>query len=78
MFQTFGRHAGRNSIRRNYGTQPTNILIASSGVSKLVDFGLAEISTMGGSVQLQKQSEKDDDVAVDRTGQARKAWHLYC
>jgi hypothetical protein len=47
--------------------KPTNILIASSGVSKLVDFGLAEISTMGGSVTLQKQAEKDDDVAVDRT-----------
>jgi len=47
--------------------KPTNILIASQGVAKLVDFGLAEISTMGGSVTLQKQTDKDDDVAVDRT-----------
>jgi eukaryotic-like serine/threonine-protein kinase len=47
--------------------KPTNILIASQGISKLVDFGLAEISTQGGSVSLQRQSEKDDDVAVDRT-----------
>jgi serine/threonine protein kinase len=46
--------------------KPTNILIASTGVAKLVDFGLAEIS-QGGSVTLQRQAEKDDDVAVDRT-----------
>jgi serine/threonine protein kinase len=47
--------------------KPTNILIASHGVTKLVDFGLAEISNQGGSVSLQRQSDKDDDVAVDRT-----------
>jgi serine/threonine protein kinase len=47
--------------------KPTNILIASQGVAKLVDFGLAEISAASGSVSLQRQAEKDDDVAVDRT-----------
>ncbi|MBN9518653.1 protein kinase [bacterium] len=47
--------------------KPTNILIASQGISKLVDFGLAEISSQTGSVSLQRQSEKDEDVAVDRT-----------
>lgn len=47
--------------------KPTNILIAAQGVAKLVDFGLAEISTAAGSVSLQRQAEKDDDVAVDRT-----------
>jgi serine/threonine protein kinase len=47
--------------------KPTNILIAvSTGQAKLVDFGLAEIS-QGSSVQLQRQDEKDEDVAVDRT-----------
>ena len=46
--------------------KPTNILIASQGQSKLVDFGLAEIS-QGSTVHLQRQDDKDDDVAVDRT-----------
>lgn len=47
--------------------KPTNILIsAATGQAKLVDFGLAEIST-NSSVHLQKQSDRDDDVAVDRT-----------
>jgi serine/threonine protein kinase len=47
--------------------KPTNILIAvSSGQAKLVDYGLAEIS-QGSSVHLQRQDDKDDDVAVDRT-----------
>ena len=49
--------------------KPTNILISAQGQAKLVDFGLAEISQTagGGSVTLQRQAEKDDDVAVDRT-----------
>jgi eukaryotic-like serine/threonine-protein kinase len=47
--------------------KPTNILIsAAGGQAKLVDFGLAEIST-GSSVVLQRQEDRDDDVAVDRT-----------
>ncbi len=47
--------------------KPTNILIAvSTGQAKLVDYGLAEIS-QNSSVQLQRQEDRDDDVAVDRT-----------
>ena len=47
--------------------KPTNILIGvASGQAKLVDFGLAEIS-VNSSVHLQRQEDKDDDVAVDRT-----------
>lgn len=48
--------------------KPTNILISSHGQAKLVDFGLAEISQQqNASVHLQRQAERDDDVAVDRT-----------
>jgi serine/threonine protein kinase len=39
--------------------KPTNVLIASQGVAKLVDFGLAEIAT--------PEQGEDHDVAVDRT-----------
>jgi serine/threonine protein kinase len=47
--------------------KPTNILIdAKNGQAKLVDFGLAEISH-GSTVHLQRQDERDEDVAVDRT-----------
>jgi eukaryotic-like serine/threonine-protein kinase len=47
--------------------KPTNILISThDGQAKLVDFGLAEISA-GSAVYLQRQDERDDDVAVDRT-----------
>lgn len=47
--------------------KPTNILISTQKEVKLVDFGLAEITQGGGSVHLQRQSERDEDVAVDRT-----------
>jgi serine/threonine protein kinase len=47
--------------------KPTNILIGvANGQAKLVDYGLAEIS-QGSSMQLQRQEDRDDDVAVDRT-----------
>jgi serine/threonine protein kinase len=47
--------------------KPTNILIAAStGQAQLVDFGLAEIS-QGSSMHLQRQDDRDEDVAVDRT-----------
>jgi serine/threonine protein kinase len=39
--------------------KPTNVLIASQGVAKLVDFGLAEIAT--------PEQGEDHDVSVDRT-----------
>jgi serine/threonine protein kinase len=39
--------------------KPTNVLIASLGVAKLVDFGLAEIAT--------PEQGEDHDLAVDRT-----------
>ena len=39
--------------------KPTNVLIASLGIAKLVDFGLAEIAT--------PEQGEDHDVAVDRT-----------
>ncbi|MBX9627967.1 MAG: serine/threonine protein kinase, partial [Gemmataceae bacterium] len=35
--------------------KPTNILISAQGQAKLVDFGLAEITTAAGSVHLQRQ-----------------------
>ncbi|MBX9584704.1 MAG: protein kinase, partial [Gemmataceae bacterium] len=47
--------------------KPTNILIAATGQAKLVDFGLAEITSAAGSVHLMRQTDRDEDVAVDRT-----------
>ena len=47
--------------------KPTNILIVAATMqAKLVDFGLAEISA-GSAVHLQRQEDRDEDVAVDRT-----------
>ncbi len=47
--------------------KPTNILIdAKTGQVKLVDFGLAQISS-GATLHLQRQEELDEDIAVDRT-----------
>ncbi|MFO0847878.1 MAG: serine/threonine-protein kinase [Gemmataceae bacterium] len=51
--------------------KPTNILISTDKTTKLVDFGLAEISTSQnthqGAMEIGRTSDKDDDVAVDRT-----------
>jgi serine/threonine protein kinase len=48
--------------------KPTNILIvAQTGQAKLVDFGLAQISSQASALYLQRQEEADEDVAVDRT-----------
>lgn len=49
--------------------KPTNILISTDKTTKLVDFGLAEISqqTTTGQMSVERISEKDEDVAVDRT-----------
>ncbi|MBY0513941.1 MAG: protein kinase, partial [Gemmataceae bacterium] len=46
--------------------KPTNILIAATGQAKLVDFGLAEI-TSGQSMMLERKHEVSDEIAVDRT-----------
>lgn len=48
--------------------KPTNILIAAqTGQAKLVDFGLAQISSQATTLHLQRQEEADEDIAVDRT-----------
>lgn len=54
--------------------KPTNILVGTDKVTKLVDFGLAEVSSSaaataaaGGQMEVGRQSDKDEDVAVDRT-----------
>jgi serine/threonine protein kinase len=48
--------------------KPTNILIAAqTGQAKLVDFGLAQISSHAPTLYLQRQEEVDEDIAVDRT-----------
>ena len=49
--------------------KPTNILLSTDKTTKLVDFGLAEISqqTHTGQIAVERMSEKDEDVAVDRT-----------
>ncbi|MCS7022823.1 MAG: serine/threonine-protein kinase [Gemmataceae bacterium] len=48
--------------------KPTNILIAANtGQAKLVDFGLAQISSHASTLLLQRQEDADEDIAVDRT-----------
>jgi serine/threonine protein kinase len=48
--------------------KPTNILVSTDKTTKLVDFGLAEISQHGaGAIVVDRMHDKDDDVAVDRT-----------
>jgi eukaryotic-like serine/threonine-protein kinase len=50
--------------------KPTNILVSADKTMKLVDFGLAEMTMQvqnSGSVEMGRMSDKDDDVAVDRT-----------
>ncbi|MBA2225274.1 serine/threonine-protein kinase [Thermogemmata fonticola] len=48
--------------------KPTNILIeAKTGQTKLVDFGLAQISSHAPTLHLQRQEDLDEDIAVDRT-----------
>ncbi len=47
----------------------SNILLSTDKTTKLVDFGLAEmsISSAPGHMEVGRQSDKDDDVAIDRT-----------
>ena len=47
--------------------KPTNILISAQGIAKLVDFGLAEISSGPASGAIHIDRKVADDVAVDRT-----------
>jgi serine/threonine protein kinase len=47
--------------------KPTNILISAQGVAKLVDFGLAEISSTPVSGAIHLERKVAEDVAVDRT-----------
>lgn len=46
--------------------KPTNILIATDKIAKLVDFGLAEI-TYGAAIMTSKEPGHGDDTEVDRT-----------
>jgi len=48
----------------------SNILVSTDKTTKLVDFGLAEMTTAPsgpGQMEIGRQADKDDDVAVDRT-----------
>ncbi len=49
--------------------KPTNILVSTDKLTKLVDFGLAEMSAQSdiGGIQVGRNAEKDEDVAIDRT-----------
>jgi serine/threonine protein kinase len=50
--------------------KPSNILVSTDKTTKLVDFGLAEMSSQAaapGQIEVARTSDKDDDVAVDRT-----------
>ena len=49
--------------------KPTNILVSTDKLTKLVDFGLAEMSAQQDTagITVGRNSDKDDDVAIDRT-----------
>ncbi len=50
--------------------KPSNILVSTDKTTKLVDFGLAEMTSQGpspGQIEVARTMDKDDDVAVDRT-----------
>jgi serine/threonine protein kinase len=49
--------------------KPSNILVSTDKATKLVDFGLAEMTTVQNTGQLEvaRTMDKDEDVAVDRT-----------
>ena len=50
--------------------KPSNILLSTDKTTKLVDFGLAEMSNQAavqGQMEIARTSDKDEDVAVDRT-----------
>jgi len=49
--------------------KPTNILIGTDKITKLVDFGLAEMSAAqdAAGIQVGRSSDKDEDIAIDRT-----------
>jgi serine/threonine protein kinase len=49
--------------------KPSNILISTDKTTKLVDFGLAEMTSVAniGQMEVARTMDKDEDVAVDRT-----------
>lgn len=49
--------------------KPTNILVSADKLTKLVDFGLAEMSAQqdAGGIMVGRNADKDEDVAIDRT-----------
>jgi serine/threonine protein kinase len=49
--------------------KPSNILVSTDKSTKLVDFGLAEMTTVvaTGQMEVGRTMDKDEDVAVDRT-----------
>ncbi len=49
--------------------KPSNILVSTDKTTKLVDFGLAEMTTVvdPGQIEVARTMDKDEEVAVDRT-----------